>query len=66
MKEIKVDFSEYNPNLIYFITNFYKDKYIFIENKNFKTKTLTTSFQRHYFYLIDYLNLKQLKIEIFK
>ena len=66
MKEIKTNSSEYYPNLIYFEFSFYQYEYIFLENRNFKTESIKTPFQRYYLDLNSNLNLKQFKIEITK
>lgn len=65
MKELTVDFSEFNSNIIYFKANFYYEKNIFLENKNFKTiPRLGIPIKGCYFHLDYNLNLKQFKMEI--
>lgn len=64
MKKLTLNFSDFYPDLIYFEFNFYQDDYIFLETRNFKTETIKTTFKRYHLNLIDYLNLKQFKIEI--
>jgi hypothetical protein len=64
MEELRVDFSEFYPNLIYLEFNFFQDEYTFIKNRNFKKETIKTTFQRYYISLIDNLDLKYFKIEI--
>lgn len=64
MEEIKVNFSEYYTDLIYFMSKFYWDDYIFLVNKNFKTTKSDLKIQKYFFNLDNNLNLKYFKIEI--
>lgn len=64
MKELKVDFSKFYPNLIVFITDVYQDDYIFLETRNFKTEPIKTAFKQLYVSLESNLDLKYFKMEI--
>jgi hypothetical protein len=67
MEELKVDFSDNFPQLIYFETSFsklYFNNHVFILNKNFKEILSITETERYNFDLDYNLDLKQFKIEI--
>jgi hypothetical protein len=69
MKELKVDFSENFPQLIYFEISFsklYSNHHVFILNKNFKEILSITETERYNFDLDYNLDLKQFKIEVSK
>ena len=65
MKELKVDFSDDYPNVIYFAAPYAWVTNIFQVTENFETRTKSVfSTRKQYFNLNYILNLKQFKIEI--
>lgn len=67
MKELKVDFLDYSvesSDIIYFEADWFQREYIFLEIKNFETKSIKNPLRRRYLELNDYLNLKQFKMGI--
>ena len=64
MKKLRVDFSGFYPNIIYFASSFYWDENIFLVSRDSETTESTLKIQKYFFNLIDNLDLKEFKIEI--
>ena len=64
MKKLRVDFSEFCSNVIYFATKFYWDENTFLVSRNSETTESGLRIQKYFLNLTDNLDLKYFKIEI--